>query len=366
MKTGRTLTELAQEVERQEKSKRDFIASTDLITMEMDQDLFPDPERKGEYIEKPILALRDPGANIETFKITPHCHSQIANRLNIPKQYYDKMLAKIPWLLRENVNSWLQLGKEKRMVRTLNGHARAFLSDRYRPLDNFDMMNSVLPVLMEQEEMQIVSCEITETRLYLKALFPKFEGEVSKGDPVQAGLVISNSEIGCGSVRVEPLIYRLVCLNGMITQAKMRKYHIGKNGAEDANIMELLSDATREQSDKAFWMQVQDVVRGSLTEDIFLGNLNQLKIAKGQKIEGNVQKVVELTQKQFQFSESETSGILKHLIEGGDLTQYGMANAITRTSQDVDDYDRASQLERDGGKIIELSPRDWQSISKAA
>ena len=40
-----------------------------------------------------------------------------------------------------------------------------------------------------------------------------------------------------------------------------------------------------------------------------------------------------------------------------------MANAITRTSQDLDDYDRATDLERLGGQIIELEQKDWAVIA---
>jgi len=36
---------------------------------------------------------------------------------------------------------------ERRMVRTLDGSTRAFLSDRYRPLDNFDLAHEVFHVL---------------------------------------------------------------------------------------------------------------------------------------------------------------------------------------------------------------------------
>jgi hypothetical protein len=53
------------------------------------------------------------------------------------------------------------------------------------------------------------------------------------------------------------------------------------------------------------------------------------------------------------------------LIRGGDLTQYGLSNAVTQMSQDIEDYDRASDLERMGGQIIELPKSDWHTISIA-
>jgi hypothetical protein len=35
------------------------------------------------------------------------------------------------------------------MLRTLDGQVRAVLSDRYRRLDNFDLAESVLPILQQ-------------------------------------------------------------------------------------------------------------------------------------------------------------------------------------------------------------------------
>ena len=41
-------------------------------------------------------------------------------------------------------------------------------------------------------------------------------------------------------------------------------------------------------------------------------------------------------------------------------------SAVTRFSQDVADYDRATELERIGGRLVELPKADWARISAAA
>ena len=58
--------------------------------------------------------------------------------------------------------------------------------------------------------------------------------------------------------------------------------------------------------------------------------------------------------------------MLRHLILEGDLSADGLDNAITHFSQDVDDYDRATELEALGGKLIELAPGDWKEVAHAA
>jgi hypothetical protein len=78
----------------------------------------------------------------------------------------------------------------------------------------------------------IVSCNVTDSKLYIQALFPRLEGEVKPGDAVQGGLIITNGEIGDSAFDIRPMIYRLVCTNGLITgnvanDARLRRNHLG-------------------------------------------------------------------------------------------------------------------------------------------
>jgi hypothetical protein len=73
------------------------------------------------------------------------------------------------------------------------------------------------------------STELTPTRLYLKVVTPRVQIEIQPGDIVQAGVVISNSEVGQGTLSVQPLVYRLICRNGLIAADRaMRKTHVGR------------------------------------------------------------------------------------------------------------------------------------------
>jgi hypothetical protein len=57
--------------------------------------------------------------------------------------------------------------------------------------------------------------------------------------------------------------------------------------------------------------------------------------------------------------------VLRHLIVEGDLTAYGLVNAVTHYSQEVADYDRAIDFEALGGKLIELPASDWRGVVTA-
>ncbi len=73
MKSGKTLSELALELERQSETKKDYIASTESLEM----------TDTGE------MTLE--GDTRQEFAIADHAHTQIAARLDIPAKYYARM-----------------------------------------------------------------------------------------------------------------------------------------------------------------------------------------------------------------------------------------------------------------------------------
>jgi hypothetical protein len=290
-------------------------------------------------------------------------HRQLCESLGIPAKYYDKMRGEYPSLLARNVNGWFRHAPSKRTIRTLDGIARAFLSDRYRRIDNYEIARATLPIIGEMPDARVVSCEITENRMYIKAVNPRLEAEVQKGDIVQAGVVISNSEVGRGSVSVMPLAYRLVCLNGMIVNdLGQRKYHAGRELEES---WELYSDETLQAEDNAFMLKLADIVRAAVDEARFTSVVDKLREAVDIRITASVPQVVELTAKQYGLTKPEETDILQRLISGGDLSRYGLSNAVTRASQDVQDYDRATALEGVGWQIAVMPREVWAVINEA-
>ena len=50
---------------------------------------------------------------------------------------------------------------------------------------------------------------LTDTLMCLKVITPRLNWEMTLGDIVQAGVVVSNSEVGRGTLSMQPLLYRL-------------------------------------------------------------------------------------------------------------------------------------------------------------
>lgn len=354
MKLGRSLQDLAAELERQHRSKKDYLADTRRLALK--------PVTSG--LENAHQNVTLEGVN-GALALRPTAHSQLANTLGIPKPYYDRMLTAEPDLLCDNVNRWLEKQPAKKLVRTLDNQVRAILSDSYRPLDNLDLAVAVLPKLVELEA-TVLSSEVTENRFYLKAATARIQGMVKVGDAVQAGIAISNSEVGQGSLRVEALDYRLICTNGMIRETAVRKAHLGRgargqDAIEDAR--EYYRDETRLADDRAFFLKIQDATAAMFDPGRFAERLVQYREASSRSIVADPVAVVEVTAKRYALTDSERSSVLQHLIRGGELSQWGLANALTRTAADVESYDRATELEALGGDLIEL-PRDaWKQLA---
>ena len=66
------------------------------------------------------------------------------------------------------------------------------------------------------------------------------------GDVVQMGLVITNSEIGHGSLRIDPLLYFLTCKNGaQLLDSRVKKYHVGRGNGELEHVREFFTAGTQ-------------------------------------------------------------------------------------------------------------------------
>lgn len=339
MNTGRPLSELAAELERQQLSKRDFIVPTGKIEVIKSADSGVGMRFNQE------LGIRG---------ITRHAHTQVAQHTKVPQVYYDRMLAEAPELLAENLNHWFKTNQSPRMLRTLDGKVRAFLSDRYRAIDNYDLGQAALPVLLATPGIEVLSSEVTENRMYIKAVTSRVTREVKVGDTVQAGIVISNGEIGNGSVKVEAFFYRLSCLNGMIGDVSLRKYHVGKKHDEIETAYEVFRTETKEADDRALMMKVQDVVRAALNEERLAAFVARLSSAAETQIAPAPDKVIEVVSRSYQLTEGESNNVLRQLAtgnQGAGYTQWGLANSITALASEEKNYDRATELERIGGEI---------------
>jgi hypothetical protein len=358
MKTSLSLVQLAETIERQAKTKLDYVAPAPAIVMNPDASVTVAP------------------ANLFAKLLTSTAHKQLGEISGIPADYYDRMRTADPALLSTNVNRWmstLQDAKKqaprRHLVRTLDGQVRALLSDSYQRIDNYEVFEVVMGILVKVPGLRVVSAAVTENRMHIKAVSE--EGKLlvpgSKrgvGDIVEKGVAISNSETGLGSLSVSPFANFLICTNGMVrNDSRLRQAHLGRR--IDASVEGLLSDTTKKLEDGVVLSKVKDVLSACFDQDNFAKFIDKMGATTQQKIDGDVNAAVEALGPTLNLQVGERQSVLRHLIEGGDLSRFGLVNAVTRTAEDVESYDRATELEAAGFRLADLAQHDWLRVANA-
>lgn len=358
MKQGRfaTLNDLETEVMRQSVAKEDALVNTQCMEYTVDGSLqhmaVVDRESKKSLLQVPMNDI---------------AHQQLGSYLDIPSKYYNRMRQEDPQLLAVNINNWLQRREpEQRLIRMLDGRMRAFLSNSYNLLENDRILYMVLPILKRLgSDAQVESCEITERRLYIKVVNRRIQAEVTPGDIVQSGVIITNSEVGMGSVTVKPLVYRLVCKNGMvINDAVQRTVHKGSRKVSSMDFTVYKEDTVAAQTE-ALYKEIRDSVDSAISQVVIDKVTQRYRAAKKMEITGNIPALVTMTRKEFKLREDEEEKVMEHLYQGRDYSLYGLSNAITRASQDVVDYDRATDLESIGYNVLTMPHKQWDRLNVA-
>ncbi|WP_303103580.1 hypothetical protein [Megamonas funiformis] len=132
-----------------------------------------------------------------------------------------------------------------------------------------------------------------------------------------------------------------------------KKYHTGKQVEDTDNAYELYSDTTLAADDKAYFMKVQDIVSAAVDEAKFNLTVDKMRTTMSIKTGDNPVQTVEVLGDRYVLNKLERASILRHFIMGNDYSHFGLVNAVTRSSQDVADYDRATELERIGGTLLD-------------
>jgi len=291
----------------------------------------------------PILRLPDE----ELFSITKPCHTQFAEKLEIPLKYYHKMEESAPDLLVSNVNTWLRKNGKDVFIRGLGNSVRAFLSDRYRVIDHLDVLLCALNEL-QAHDAEIEDCYLSEIEVNIKVKSAKLRDFVRhKDDLIMGGIFITNSETGHKALRVEPRMFRVKCSNGMIVEELVtREIHIG-NGDEISDEIVYLS---LRRSIRELFSRFGEIV-------LLLRESTEAKIRNPQKV---IQNVVD----QYKLSEAQKANILMAFGAEPEYDQYGIANAVTQAAQKEETWEKSVELEKLGGKLVALPMEEFKALDE--
>ena len=313
------------------------------------------------------------------YKPTAICDGGLAEKFGIPPGYLTMLRHEDPDLYDANVNGRARHAKfegKRFLVRVLRnegsdtgGVARAFLSDYYKPIDNLDVLMTVLEgVAAAGVEVQIHGCDLSDRRMYvqihseavrvaaptlLKGYRSPFTGQEGKDLPlVFAGFTVSNSEVGHGAFSIVPTVRIQVCRNGaQISKEAIRAQHLGGQ-LPDGDIT--WSDTTQQKNLDLIKAKTADAVRAFLSEEWLQRQIDKMEAQAGVQI-AKPEETIQVVADKLRYSEAQQNDILAMFIKGGQLTAGGVMQAVTASAQNQRDADLAMDMEGDAMRALELA-----------
>ena len=222
--TRHGLSELQQRIQQDDKNKWDLTVPRDRLALSYGRLVLPE-----EHLDE----------HPELLTLSPWATAQACQRLGIPAPYFARCSAPLQdaqfnhWAWRtgdepdEEVDG--RTGTPRPWLLRCQGEGvRAVLSDRYAPLDNAELLGILIPLL--EGRFEVRSIALTPESLHLRLVDPRLCREVLPNDRLMVGVHVANSEVGKRAVTVDALVWRLVCMNGLVRLVRgkslLRRRHV--------------------------------------------------------------------------------------------------------------------------------------------
>ena len=370
MKRNLSVKEIINELQQESLLKRDFVVPSTALEMVYGQLRLKLPALGGN-MPSILKSLNITTPESTLYVTTPNelCHEHLSEKLKISKNYYDRMKDGHEMLLGANINYWLDKERNNYLLRTFvssdggHGIARAFLSNSYKPIDNWDVAITILDVIRKHPTIQLQAADITDRKMYMRfedptivhnapELLQKYRGGTNDG--IVAGFIISNSEVGEGAFSVAPRAIVLACKNGLTRiEEKMRKVHLG--GKMDQGQIQW-SDRTNQKNLELIQAQAGDAINQWLSKQYLQNLTGWLLDIQSKELEHPIDCTKNICN-ELGLTDNRTEQILKYFISDGDISPFGIAQAITAAVQDEDNADDQYDTESKVFQLVEKYKR---------
>ena len=397
------LQDMVDLLDAQQRDKLDLVVPATAMRMRDGQWVVKDAATEPDITAEGDLVMRSmPG----TFRPTVVADDQTADKLGIPSRYLRKLRAERVDLLDANVNGWLHgrrkvaadgssitvydADERKFLLRTFRGSdgepgvLRAILSDRFKTIDNLDVLVAALAGVREAGvEISVDGCDLSDNRMYVRISAPQvaamapvllenyrspFGGGIERVrdmaaregmgyDPgtepvVFAGLVIGNSETGGGAFIITPRLEVRICKNGLTIRADaMREVHLG--GKLEEGVVSW-SNETQDKALELITAKAKDAVATFLNPQYLEAKIAEFT-AKATKPVTDPAEAVKVVTTRLKLSEAIGRDVLTHFIKGGQMTVGGIAQAVSSVAQTVENADQADDLEAQAVQVLDMA-----------
>lgn len=296
-------------------------------------------------------------ADGRSFTPTDHCLEQFSIRTKVPSSSvmrelrktdgYDEQDADLMARLGNNALRRIDPDKEFRIRTYTDGTARAFVTDKYAPIDNRWYLETLREFLPEG---RFSHWRGDEDTIYGNILLPDSIMDYGQDDDTDYGGMVSvgNCEIGKRRITQTPSLFRAICMNGCIwgqTKGKdISKVHRGKIDLDSLKV--LIAENIEYQLSI-----LPDGIRKFL--DTRTQSLN----------DANVKGVIAAVATDYKLTKKQATESLEQYLahETHEQNMFGVINAITRAGQ-VFDNDSWVRLDEVGGMLMDTSASRWTNI----
>jgi hypothetical protein len=272
--------------------------------------------------------------SLDSVKISSEFHSMrpiaqqaIAFRLAIPIQYLRRSPSDVQAY---NLNHWIKKEKNEKLFFRFDGEeVRAIFTPKYKPLDNFEVMERLDSLGYPPETP--VQCHLDSEFMSLSILDGQQTFSVNK-DKFTPGISVANSEIGLSCLSIAAFFLRLICTNGLVskTEVKASYKHVSlKIFKEFPKVLENVALELAKKKD-------------------------QLRVSAQSKVD-NPLATIESFNRQFQINKKEQEAVEWGWSKEGGDTMFHLVNSYTRGSQFQGlSAESSYRLQKVGGMILEM------------
>jgi hypothetical protein len=263
--------------------------------------------------------------------------SNLMVRIGAPADFIRRLPAPLQLA---NVNYLLGAHEEtsSATLRLRGEEVAAVVSDRYAPLDVEELVTCVRDALVRFDLLQGVRVRGVASGMVdnMRLILPGEEVALKPGDVSNVGLDISTSSFARSAIHISPMVWRLVCTNGLRSphrRGQLSFRHVGDKDRLRAGIAEAIPSALAHarglmtQWQKAVMFMVEDVARQ-------IEQMRELTFAERKGFEEEVKR------------EAQTSSLPEH------LPLYSLVNALTATAKSAVPA-RRLELEAFAGDVLE-------------
>ena len=268
-------------------------------------------------------------------EVAPSAQRLLSNRLRVPFSYLSRCPAN---LQAENLNYWIEQERQHRdtfFCRFDGNRLRAVFTDRYRPLDNMEVLSQLIQHGFDPGTKVQYAMDDGMFLIKISEFARAFDVNPGYGklDEIVPGVSFANSEVGLLAFSIEAFFYRLVCTNGLIakTLSTLSRFkHISQRGLERSpeTLAGVIEDSIRKQE--------------------------QFKLSRRSSVEDPIRSIESFSQR-FGLSQTETEVVRLSYHQEPGATMFHIINAFTRAAQASDlETLQAYRLESAGGQILSM------------